>query len=85
MNPYIKFIGPKYTPSGKTRIWRVIATRNGALLGEIKWWGRWRQYTFFPEPSTIFNPDCMDEIGKFCREETTRQRRLSGTKQSERA
>jgi hypothetical protein len=82
VNPYIRFVGPRYTPSGKTRIWSVIATRNDALLGEIRYYGRWRQYAFFPEPNTIFNPDCMDEVSKFCREETTRQRRLSGTKGS---
>jgi hypothetical protein len=42
----------------------VISTRSGEKLGRIAWFGRWRQYVFYPEPKTIFNPDCLDAINR---------------------
>lgn len=58
----------------KTDVWLVRATRDYALLGTIKWFGRWRQYTFWPEPGTTFNPDCLRAIVSKCDTLTTRQR-----------
>jgi hypothetical protein len=34
-------------------------------LGEIKWFGRWRQYAFFPEPETVFEHQCLKDIVAF--------------------
>ncbi len=62
------------SPSGKTGIYEVKANRNQALLGYVKWFGRWRQYTFFPERETVFNPVCMREIADFCQYATERHR-----------
>jgi hypothetical protein len=58
----------------KTELWHVRATRDHALLGTIKWFGRWRQYAFFPEPGTIYNPDCLKLIGSHCQSLTRRHR-----------
>lgn len=61
MSEYLDFIDA--TPRGrKTKIIGVYAVRSGDILGEIKWYGRWRQYTFWPRPDTIFNIGCMEEI-----------------------
>jgi hypothetical protein len=46
----------------KTTVWRVRATRDYAILARIAWFGRWRQYAFFPEPGTIYNPAAIDAI-----------------------
>jgi len=32
-------------PGRKTKCWLVSSTR-GETLGRVKWFGRWRQYTF---------------------------------------
>lgn len=57
---YLEFV---VVPSPtKTEVVEVIAARDGSLLGRIKWFGRWRQFTFWPEPETTFNPDCLREI-----------------------
>jgi len=50
---------------GKTCVWMVLSTGSNARLGEIKWFSRWRQYTFFPTPGTIFNTSCLQEIINF--------------------
>ncbi len=49
----------------KTSTWDVVSAKHGDLLGIIRWWGAWRQYTFFPSNNTVFNPDCMREISRF--------------------
>lgn len=48
--------------SGKTSVIEVRSRRSGDLLGTIKWFGRWRRYTFFPEPGTVFDAACLDDI-----------------------
>lgn len=50
----------------KTPIVGVYSKDNGIRLGHIKWWGRWRQFCFFPAAMTLFNPDCMKAIANHC-------------------
>jgi hypothetical protein len=58
-NPYLRF--QQAASTGKTEVWLVVS-RYGDPLGIIKWFGRWRQYAFFPEDGTIFNTGCMRTI-----------------------
>lgn len=58
-----------------TDVWRVRAIHGGQLLGTIKWFGRWRQYAFFPEPDKVFNPDCLDTVTAFIRKLMDERRR----------
>jgi hypothetical protein len=58
---YLDFLeSPNLT--GKTRIVQVVSKRHGDALGVIRWFGRWRQYTFWPFAQTTFNPGCLTEI-----------------------
>lgn len=61
MSQYLSF-HERPSASGKTLIVSVNSMRTGVLLGEIRWFGRWRQYCFYPEHATIFNRDCMRAI-----------------------
>ena len=49
----------------KTAVYDIISVHHGTKLGQIKWYGPWRQYIFEPEPLTIFNRDCMLAICGF--------------------
>lgn len=51
-------------PKRKTEIWQVMSVK-GVFLGDIKWFGRWRCYAFFPEEETIFNGVCLKDIEVF--------------------
>jgi hypothetical protein len=51
----------------KTRIVSVRNRRSSGELGQIRWYGAWRQYCFFPQAGTIFNVDCMRRIEEECR------------------
>ena len=48
----------------KTEIWRVKSTSD-VFLGEIKWYGAWRQYCFFPEEFMVFNSGCLKDLCRF--------------------
>ena len=61
---WIKFIlAPKQNP--KTAIWFVAAKDGGGMLGEIRWFGRWRRYAFYPQAATVFEPTCLRNIAQF--------------------
>ena len=45
----------------KTQQWLVLSHR-GEVLGKVKWFGRWRQYTFHPAETTVFNNGCLGDI-----------------------
>ena len=42
----------------------VYSKNSEILLGTVKWFGRWRQYAFFPEQETVFNTNCLEDIRK---------------------
>ena len=60
---FVKYVGP--SASGKTGIWRVYAVAGSVALGEVRWFGRWRQYVFAPGDGTVWNPDCLNEVSRF--------------------
>lgn len=65
MAQYLEFRYQGDSASGKTQIYDVISKQHGDLLGTIAWFGRWRQYTFFPQPKTTFNSRCLVDIHLF--------------------
>lgn len=57
----------------KTRKFAVTSQYNGSLLGYVKFFAQWRQYTFFPL-NCILNKDCLREVADYCVELTTAHR-----------
>ena len=66
---FITFIRTGNSGSGKTQVWTVRAALNEEL-GRVKWFGRWRTYTFDAEPNTVYEKTCLREIAQFCDELT---------------
>lgn len=52
----------------KTWVYGVVSMSQECRLGIVKWYANWRQYCFFPENETIFNPTCMKDIIQFITE-----------------
>jgi hypothetical protein len=59
--------------TSRTQVWQVAArdvSKNQlagpTILGEVKWFGKWRKYSFFPETNTVFEQDCLRDIAHFC-------------------
>lgn len=60
-NKYISFeLDDHY--EGKTERVIVVSKKYFDILGEIKWFGKWRQYAFFPDPHTVWNPECLEDV-----------------------
>jgi hypothetical protein len=61
---YISISWAGTSASGKTSIHSVEAN-SGGHLGEIKWFGRWRQYVFYPAFGTVYSAGCLEDIRDF--------------------
>ena len=53
---------------GKTKTIFIINIHHDEVIGEIKWFSRWRQYCFFPNNSTIWNPHCLNDVSTVIKE-----------------
>lgn len=49
----------------RTLVWDVINIRSGDQIGQIRFYGPWRQYCFLPAPATVFSAGCLGEIAEF--------------------
>jgi len=47
---------------GKTTRIIITSKRHLGVLGEVKWFGRWRCYAFFPDEQTIWNDECLNDV-----------------------
>ena len=55
-------------------IWHVVNKDQNGRLGSVRWFGRWRKYAFYPEPSTVFEEVCMRDIACFIVDRTREHR-----------
>lgn len=53
---------PRLSKGKKTKVILVISKSSDNVLGEIRWHGAWRQYTFQPYADTIWNIGCMHDV-----------------------
>jgi len=66
MSKYLEFQLLEQKP--KTKVIEVLSKERGSSLGIIKWFGRWRQYAFFPEDGTAFNIECLNDIQSYIKD-----------------
>ena len=72
MSEFVEFQLVERKP--KTVVFKALSKSGGFNLGFVKWFGRWRQYTFFPEPETVFSSGCLKFIIRFIDELNRKQR-----------
>ena len=60
---YITF--KKIEDKPKTSVFAILSKSNDDILGIVKWYAPWRQYCFFPENDTLWNPSCMKDVREF--------------------
>ena len=66
---WLRFVlAPEQNP--KTSVHLVLAKDGDAELGQVRWFGRWRRYAFFPAIGTIYEPTCLRDIADFCERQT---------------
>ena len=57
---YLRFIDKESKQI--TKIIGVVNIHHDEEIGEIKWFGKWRQYCFYPSDNTIWNRSCLEEV-----------------------
>lgn len=57
---YLRFV--EFPKREKTRIIAVMNIHHEQIIGMIKWFGRWRQYCFFPSSETVWNINCLNDV-----------------------
>jgi hypothetical protein len=61
---YMRVIWWSRSPSGKTNVFEV-QDRHLGTLGRVRWFGRWRQYVFYPERDCLFSAGCLRDLASF--------------------
>lgn len=75
LGTYICFAQRAKIAQKKTMTWAVLTRQGGGLhLGDVKWFGSWRQYSFFPQAGCAFEKTCLREIAEFCEARTKEHR-----------
>ena len=59
---YLVFIKLERSTHKKTEQIIISNIHHNQTIGHILWYGKWRQYCFFPFGDTIWNKDCLDDI-----------------------
>ena len=62
---YLSFIKMKDNP--KTSVWSC-QTRGGDELGQVKWYGPWRSYCYFPTQQAVYSDGCLKDIADFIKQ-----------------
>jgi len=67
---HIRFVPAEVPAHWKTLGWKVENKHDGVSLGTIEWFSRWRKYSFFPAPETVYEEVCLREISRFIQDQT---------------
>lgn len=56
----------KPNPKATTRVFFVVSRISGVLLGQIRWYSNWRQYTFMPVTNIVLDKKCLTDLAEYC-------------------
>ena len=61
------YIVESYIEKRKTPILDILVEDEDGpfLLGEIKWFGAWRKFCFYPSSDTVWDNKCLQELVNF--------------------
>jgi len=60
---FIHFLKKEEKP--KTSVWYCCNNKSDNILGEVKWYSRWRQYCYFSTVPAIYSIGCLEDINNF--------------------
>lgn len=77
---YLDFVLDEPHPRRTTHLVHVVRITSRERLGEISWYGSWRQYVFVPDSNTIWSAGCLDEVQRYVTKMQTDWRLTQATK-----
>ncbi len=60
-NEYIEIVGENLK-GRKTSIYHINSFRSQDEIGQIKWYGAWKKYCFFPNGDTVWDEKCLCSV-----------------------
>jgi hypothetical protein len=91
---WIRFLQHQTPRSRKTPVFGVVKKLEGKdgqgdegmlhELGEVRWWGAWRCFAFFPADGTLFESTCLWDLAAFCAWLTGEHRRACAARKASR-
>lgn len=55
------YITEEILPNRKTPIYNII-NNNNLKIGQIRWYGPWRKFCFYPDSDTIWDNNCLQDV-----------------------
>lgn len=55
------YITEEILPNRKTLIYNII-NNNNLKIGQIRWYGPWRKFCFYPDSDTIWDNKCLQDV-----------------------
>jgi len=74
MSKHLTFVLYGTSDSGKTNRWEIRNLSDDSLLAIVAWYAPWRRYVVTPQPCTLFDAECLEEITDFLREQMAARR-----------
>lgn len=63
MFEYVEFV--EIEPKPKTKVFSCRNRNSSEELGQVKWYGPWRQYCYFPVIMAVYSKGCLRDIAAF--------------------
>jgi hypothetical protein len=70
VSKYITITQSGFSPSGKTKVFRVDSKEAGFEIGYVRFYPKWRKYVYEPLNNTIYEQVCLRDIASFIEEQT---------------
>jgi len=62
---YLRFVQKPTPANRKTGIYSCRNLKSDAELGEVRWYGPWRGYCYFPSVQAVYSASCLQDIADF--------------------
>ena len=73
MGDYFKLY-EEYLDNRKTPIYHIESMLSKDEIGQIKWYGAWRKFCFYPNGDTIWDNKCLEQIIAFLNQVNTKKK-----------
>lgn len=74
---YIYFKLKEHKP--KTEVYSVLTRSHDELIGEMRYFAKWRQYCFFPIKDTVYSKECLGDLLLFIQDVLEREGKKEGS------
>ena len=83
MSERLIYLEQETSPSRRRNVWNRRAVAGEDKLGVISGYSQWRCFVFRPAIRTLFDAECLEEVARFCAEQTKLRKQTYKKRQGE--